>query len=176
MISLNLIHKIYQNLLSSIDLAIVPVKRFLQQIWVLKCLGIISLKINKSCSSAKNYLKPTQSSALNVYTSRSPKSKQKEKSNIVKKQKFGIHRSKSDKQRNFSVKISSGTKHSFKMSSTRAKSKNMSRLGVNTEHSASSVRNVPNKPAMEIKSKDYFGSKKNEVRYFFLICWSSNLL
>lgn len=121
-------------------------------------------KNKKSCSSTKNYLKSTKSSALNVYTSRSPKTKQKESSNIVKKHKFSIHRSKSDKQRNFSVKISSGTKHSFKLSSTRAKSKNNSRLAGNTEHSSSSARNVPSKAAMAVQSKDYFGSKKNEVR------------
>lgn len=71
------------------------------------------------------------------------------------------HRSKSDKHRKDGLKGDTKS-HSFKLSN-RPVSSNMSRLNDRKEHSMN--QRAGPKVVADLKTKDFFGSKRNEVRY-----------
>lgn len=91
--------------------------------------------------------------------------KKEKHSHSTSKYKYSYMRSRSDKHRKSSLKSDSNQNHSFKLSSARPISKNMSRLSGRKEHSASARIGVAKKSKVTVKNKDYFGSKKNEAKF-----------
>jgi len=96
-----------------------------------------------------------------MHKSRSPPFRKAEKSVI--KPKVSIYRSRSDKSRKQTFKIDSTNSQSFKLSPKNQTTKH-SRMGSKKDYSSNSRTRVP-KVSSKIGKKDYFGSKKNEVRY-----------
>jgi hypothetical protein len=118
------------------------------------------LKNKSSVDHVKNNMRSTHTSFLYSFnTSSQLRKKDKALSSSMNVKHF--QKSRSDKNRKI---LKADTKsQSFKLSS-RPNSKNMSRLGDRKDHSANSRSGTSGVVDLR-KSKDYFGSKRNEVRY-----------
>jgi hypothetical protein len=118
------------------------------------------LNNKSSVDHVKNNMRSTHTSFLYSFsTSSQQRRKDKTLSSSMNAKHF--QRSRSDKNRKI-LKADSKSQ-SFKLSS-RPNSKNMGRLGDRKDHSANS-RSGTSGVADLRKPKDYFGSKRNEVRY-----------